>query len=64
MSGHVDYDRELGKCAYEAYQHASEDLGNGERLPEWDDLKPKVQKAWIAAADAARKHEADRVTQF
>jgi uncharacterized protein YecT (DUF1311 family) len=63
MSGHVDYDRELGKCAYDAYREASEDL-DGERLPTWDDLLPKVQKAWIAAADAARKHEADRTTQF
>ena len=62
MSGTVDYDRESGKCAFEAYVDVAKNTG--ERLPEWDELAPEIQKAWIEAARAVRSREKERETQF
>ena len=65
MSGHVDYDREAGRCAYEAYRQALQFRSpSGEIQPEWDDLPTEIEEIWIAVARAVREHEKDRVTQF
>lgn len=48
-----DYDNSLGRIAYDAY---SDDLENenaqGQPLPSWNDLSPRRQDAWSAAAEA------------
>lgn len=62
MSGSVDYERESGKCAYDAYSKVT---GKAyEQTPSWDELPPELQAAWIAAAKAVRERETRRKTQF
>lgn len=48
---------DLGKVAYEAYCENSggKSLISGAPLPVWADLKPEIQSAWKAAADAVAK---------
>lgn len=52
MSGQVDYDRESGKCAYEAYRNALENQSAPhEVLPNWDDLAKRSRKrGWLSPA--------------
>ena len=65
MSGQVDYEQQAGRCAYEAYRRATDrEKAAGEPLPQWDDLTPNVQKAWIAVVDAVREHDNERTTQL
>lgn len=44
----------LARIAYDAYGLAV-DYKNfqGKKMPEWDQLPPKIQKAWVAAAHAS-----------
>ena len=65
MSGQVDYDRESGKCAYEAYQRATQaESANGNAVPDWEHLPSSVQETWITVASAVRQHDHERITQF
>jgi hypothetical protein len=43
-----------GEVAYEGYcnQTDNKSLISGAELPSWEQLKPEIQQAWIAAADA------------
>lgn len=45
-----------GRVAYAGYCQATDgkSLVSGEPLPEWDQLSEAIQRAWMAAADAAR----------
>jgi hypothetical protein len=60
MSGTVDYDRESGKCAYDAYSSVA--AKKGEKVLPWDKLSRELQVAWIAAAKAVRERESRRET--
>ena len=44
----------MGQVAYEAYCQSTgnKSLISGAELPKWADLKPEIQRAWAAAADA------------
>ena len=65
MSGQVDYDRESVKCGYDAYRRACETHpALNQRLPEWDDLAPEMQAAWIVVSQAIRQKETERTTQY
>jgi hypothetical protein len=54
--------KSYGQRAYEAYRIASggSSLISGDPIPEWDQLEPKIQKAWAAAASAVISGEAPR----
>lgn len=44
-----------GQITYEAYCEAVHWKSfNGKALPEWPDVKPEIQKAWIISAEALR----------
>ena len=65
MSGQVDYDRESGRCAYEAYHRALRSQSRPEDVqPDWEGLPKDIQEHWIAVARAVRQHQQERVTQF
>jgi hypothetical protein len=43
-----------GRAAYEAYRIGVDGVAvNGDELPPWTGLKPKIRAAWRMAADAA-----------
>ena len=44
----------MGQVAYEAYCQSTgnKSLISGAELPKWADLKPEIQRAWQAAANA------------
>jgi hypothetical protein len=62
MSGTVDYDRESGRCAFEAYHEAAAKAG--EPVLKWDELTPEIQAAWVDVVRAVRNREKERETQF
>lgn len=44
----------LARIAYDAYGLVVEYKNfQGKKMPEWDQLPPKIQKAWVAAAHAS-----------
>jgi hypothetical protein len=48
-------DPRYGQTAYEAYraEAGGVSLVTGAPLPDWEELKPEIQQAWVAAAAAA-----------
>lgn len=45
------------QVAYEAYRNHTGgiSLASGQPIPEWSQLRPEIQAAWKASADALRK---------
>lgn len=46
--------KSYGRVGYEAYcNHTNwKSLATGQDLPQWDNLKPEIQMAWLVAGDA------------
>lgn len=58
--------RDDGRRAYLGYCESSggKSLVSGQKLPDWERLDPRIQEAWISAANAVLYREDDDVVEY